>query len=95
MEFNYNMSNFSNNSDEGRHPPMSKLSGISVQVRKDNIDQAIRTLKKKMIEENVIKDYQKKEEFVPGTMVRRKREAEARRRWQKYLRMRDQTSVFK
>lgn len=80
------------NSEDDLLPPMSKLSGISVQVRKNNVDQALRTLKKKMLEENVIKDVQKKEAFIPGTVLRRKREAEARRRWQKKLKMREDTT---
>lgn len=80
--------------DETGMPPMSKLSGTMVTVRKNNVDQAMRTLKKKMVEENVLKDYQKKEAFIPGTMLRRKREAEARRRWMKKLRMKEQ-DVFR
>lgn len=80
--------------DDNGLPPVSKLSGTMVVVRKNNVEQAMRTLKKKMVEENVLKDYQKKEAFIPGTMVRRKREAEARRRWMKKLRMKEQ-DVFR
>jgi small subunit ribosomal protein S21 len=62
---------------------ISKLSGVSVVVRKNNIESAIRTLKRKVAQEGLLKDLQKHEHFVPGTQKRRKKEAEARRRWLK------------
>lgn len=79
--------NFDYIEDETGLPPVSKLSGLTVQVRNNNIDQAIRTLKKKMLEENVLKDLQRKEAYIPGTVKRRKDAAEAKRRWQKKLKM--------
>lgn len=80
-------SNFGFYEDEDGMPPMSKLSGVSVTVRNNNVDQAMRNLKKKMLDENVIKDFQKKEAYIPKTVQRRKEKAEARRRWQKKLKM--------
>jgi len=73
--------------DDTGLPPVSKLSGVCVQVRNNNVDQAMRNLKKKMLEENVLKDFQKKEAYIPGTAQRRKDAAEAKRRWQKKLKM--------
>lgn len=79
--------NFGHIEDENGLPPVSKLSGVAVQVRNNNVDQAMRTLKKKMLEENVLKDFQRKEAYVPRTVQRRKDAAEAKRRWQKKLKM--------
>lgn len=73
--------------DENGMPPASKLMGLTVIVKNNNVDQAMRNLKKKMLEENVIKDFQKSEAYVPKTVKRRKEKAEAKRRWQKKLRM--------
>lgn len=62
---------------------MSRLSGVSVVVKKNNVDAALRSLKRKVAQEGLLKDLQKHEHFVPGTQKRRKKEAEARRRWLK------------
>jgi len=78
---------FGHMEDDTGLPPVSKLSGVCVQVRNNNVDQAMRNLKKKMLEENVLKDFQKKEAYIPGTAQRRKDAAEAKRRWQKKLKM--------
>lgn len=62
---------------------ISKLQGTLVIVKRGNIESAIRQLKRKITQENILKDAQKHEFFVPGTQKRRKKEAEARRRWLK------------
>ncbi len=62
---------------------ISKLQGTLVIVKKGNIEAAIRQLKRKVTQENILKDAQKHEFFITGTQKRRKKEAEARRRWLK------------
>lgn len=79
--------NFGYIEDETGLPPVSKLAGLTVQVRNNNLEQAMRTLKKKMLEENVLKDLQRREAYIPGTVQRRKDAAEAKRRWQKKAKM--------
>lgn len=79
--------NFNIVEDENGMPMPSRLAGITVSVRNNNVDQALKTLKKKMLEENVLKDFQKSEAYVPGSVKRRKEKAEAKRRWQKKLRL--------
>lgn len=86
--------NFGYYDDENGMPPMSKLLGLSVNVKNNNIDQALRNLKKKMLEENVLKDLQKKEAYVPKSAQRRKDKAEAKKRWQKKLKMMNETIEF-
>lgn len=84
---------FGFNEDENGLPMPSRLSGVTVQVRNNNVDQALRTLKKKMLEENVIKDAQKSEAYIQPSVKRRKEKAEARRRWLKKLRMQKDSNV--
>lgn len=67
--------------------PPPKLEGVVVHVKRNNIDAAIRTLKRKMAQEGVLKDAQKHEYHIPNTTKRRRKEAEARRRWLKKKRM--------
>lgn len=54
--------------------------GMSVTVRGDNIDQALRALKKKVQRGGVFGEIKAKQHFVPGTKVRRAAEAKARGR---------------
>lgn len=63
--------------------PPPRLEGVIVHVKKNNVEAAIRNLKRKVAQEGVLKDLQKHEHFIPNTVKRRKKEAEARRRWLK------------
>jgi small subunit ribosomal protein S21 len=58
-------------------------SGVSVVVRNNDIDGAIRVLKKKMTQEGVLRDLKRIEAYEPGTARRRRKAAEARKRWLK------------
>lgn len=55
--------------------------GIVVKVRKNNIDSALKVLKKKIIKEGIIKDLRKKEYYITGTERRKRKKIEARIRW--------------
>lgn len=54
--------------------------GLSVTVRDNNIDQALRVLKKKVQQGGVFREIKAKQHFIPGTKVRRAAEAQARGR---------------
>ncbi len=58
-------------------------SGLTVIVRNNDIDGAIKALKKRLTQEGVLRDIKRKEAFETGTEARRRREAEARKRWLK------------
>jgi len=65
-------------------------SGISVQVKntKNGFEQAMRTFKRKVNQEGILKDLRKTECYETGTERRRRKAAEAQRRWAKTLRLR-------
>ena len=54
--------------------------GMSVTVRDNNVDQALRALKKKVQRGGVFGEIKAKKHFIPGTKVRRAAEAKARGR---------------
>lgn len=55
--------------------------GIVVKVRKNNIDGALKALKKKIIQEGIIKEMRKREYYITGTERRKRQKIEARKRW--------------
>lgn len=61
--------------------------GVSVKVRDGDIEKAIRILKKKMLQEGVIRDMRRIEFYEKPSVKRRRIKQEARRRWKRQERM--------
>ena len=57
--------------------------GMTVKVFNNNIDGAIIQLKRRMNSEGVNKELRKRKHFVPPSIVRRQKLAEAKLRWKK------------
>ncbi len=64
---------------------MTKLYGRSVLVTNDNVDRALRKLKKKMQASNVLNELRDRETYVKPTTQRKIKRNAARNRWRKYL----------
>ncbi len=69
--------------------PSREPKGIFVKVKKNNIDYALKILKKKMIREGIIKDIRKKEYYITGTERKKRKKLEARIRWLKKKKLLD------
>lgn len=61
--------------------------GICVIVRNNDVEKAIRILKKKINQEGILKDLRKHEYYEKPSVKRRRRKAEAVNRWRKTERM--------
>lgn len=61
--------------------------GLSVAVRNNDIEKAIRILKKKINSEGILKELRKKEFYEKPSVKRRRQKAEAVNRWRKTERM--------
>ena len=59
-------------------PELSKKQGLTVRVDNNNIEAAIRTLKKRLTNEGVIKEIRKKEYYEKPSARRRRERAEAK-----------------
>jgi len=64
---------------------MSKK-GRRVQVHDGNWEKALRKLKKKISESNLLQEVKDRQEFVKPTVRKKVAKSQAKRRWQKYLR---------
>jgi len=64
---------------------MSKLYGRSVLVTNDNVDRALRKLKKKIQASNLLNELRERETYVKPTTQRKIKRNAARNRWRKYL----------
>jgi len=64
---------------------MSKK-GRRVQVHDGNWEKALRKLKKKISESNLLQEVKDRQEFVKPTIKRKIAKSQAKRRWKKYLR---------
>lgn len=67
---------------------MTKISnsrGLSVAVTHDNVERALRKFKKKVQEAGTIKEVRDRQEYTKPTTVRKRKAAQAQRRWQKKL----------
>ena len=60
-----------------------KKKGMTVKVFNNNIDGAIIQLKRRMNSEGVNKELRKRKHYVPKSIVRRQKLAEAKLRWKK------------
>ena len=61
--------------------------GIVVKVRNNNINEALKELKKKMIQEGILKELKKRERYITGTERNKIRKFEAKLRWQRKLKL--------
>ena len=64
---------------------MTKLYGRSVLVTNDNVDKALRKLKKKMQASGLLNELRDRETYVKPTTQRKIKRNAARNRWRKYL----------
>ena len=62
---------------------------IEVQVRDNNIEQALRVLKKKMQREGIFREMKMRRHFEKPSERRVREDAESQRRWRKLQRKRD------
>lgn len=72
----------------GNNHPKS-TTGLYVDVRNGNVEQAMRRLKKKVANDGIIQEVRDKSEFVPNFEKKKKAKAAAKSRWKKYLAKRD------
>jgi len=63
--------------------------GLYVEVRNGNVDQAMRKLKKKISNDGMMMEYRDKQEFVPNFEKKKKAKAAAKSRWRKFCAKRD------
>ena len=64
---------------------MIKLHGRSVLVNDDNVERAIRKLKKKIQASGLLNELRERETFVKPTTQRKIKRNAARNRWRKYV----------
>lgn len=57
--------------------------GLTVQVKRDDVEKAMRILKKKVAQEGILKELRRREFYEKPSEARRRRKAEARNRWHK------------
>lgn len=60
--------------------------GRKVQVNDNNVEKALRKLKKKIADQGLLQEVRDRQEFVKPTVKRKIAKSQAKRRWQKYLR---------
>lgn len=75
---------------KGKHEK-SDASGLRVEVRNGNVEQAIRRLKKKVMLDGVLQEVREREAFTPNFELKKQRKAAAKARWRKYCAKRDNT----
>lgn len=63
-----------------------KLLGKKVFVKDDNIERALRQFKKKVADSGLLQELQDRQCFIKPTVRKKMAKAQAKRRWQKYLR---------
>lgn len=63
----------------------NKNNGLSVEVRNNNVDQAMRKLKKKLMNDGIMQELRDRQHFVSNTEKRLKAEAAARARHRKRI----------
>ena len=63
----------------------NSLTGSTVYVRNDNVEQALRKFKKKIQDSGLLQEVRDRGEFVKPTIQRKKKAAAAKMRWRKKL----------
>lgn len=61
------------------------LKGSTVYVRNDNVEQAIRKLKKKMQDSGLLQELRDRESYEKPTTAKKRKAAAAKNRWKKKL----------
>lgn len=61
------------------------LSGSTVYVKNDNVEQAIRKLKKRMQDSGLLQELRDRESYTKPTIKRKRKHAQAVQRWKKKL----------
>lgn len=61
---------------------------VSVNVRENNVDQALRALKKKMQREGIFREMKLRRDYEKPSAKRKREQSEAQRRWRKLERKR-------
>jgi len=64
------------------------ISLVSVHVRDNNVDQALRALKKKMQREGIFREMKMRRDFEKPSVKKKREKAESVRRWRKMERKR-------
>jgi small subunit ribosomal protein S21 len=63
----------------------NSLTGSTVYVRNDNVEQALRKFKKKIQDSGLLQEVRDRGEYVKPTIIRKKKAAAAKQRWKKKL----------
>ena len=83
------MAKYNNNNnysrDRNKHNRTDKDYGMSVEVRNNNVEQAMRKLKKKLMNDGIMQELRERQHFVSNTEKRLKAEAAARARHRKRI----------
>jgi len=83
------MAKYNNNNnysrDRNKHNRDDKNYGLSVEVRNNNVEQAMRKLKKKIMNDGMLQELRERQHFVSNTEKRLKAEAAARARHRKRI----------
>lgn len=61
------------------------ISGLNVFVKNDNVEQALRRLKKKVANSGKLQEVKDREQYEKPTTRRKRKKAAAKNRWQKKL----------
>jgi ribosomal protein S21 len=64
---------------------MGKLHGRSVLVQDNNVERALRKLKKKIQASNILNDLREKEHYIKPTTARKLKRSAAKNRWRKQI----------
>jgi small subunit ribosomal protein S21 len=64
----------------------SNIRGLTVEVRNDDVNSALRRFKKKVAESGLLQELRDKEFYEKPTTRRKKAKAAAKSRWKKHLR---------
>jgi len=80
---NRNNKSYDSNKDFKKGPVFVK--GLKVEVRNDNVNDALRKFKKKVQEDGKLQEVKEREEYTKPSVARARAKAAARSRWMKKL----------
>jgi small subunit ribosomal protein S21 len=63
----------------------NSIKGSTVYVKNDNVEQAMRKFKKKMMDSGLLQDLRDREHYEKPTAVRKKKASAAKNRWKKKI----------
>ena len=66
-------------------PYENPLKGSTVYVRNDNVEQAMRKFKKKMMDSGLLQELRDREHYEKPTATRKKKASAAKNRWKKKI----------